>query len=91
MGEAIPKSGRLGYTKASRPMGDFKNCPDCKGRGYFHCPCWPADCLCGQDEENCERCDATGLIDPDEEAHYEAMDEMYQRHAENRLHATERS
>lgn len=42
-------------------------CPDCNGRGYYRCPCWPGDCLCGQDDQDCETCDGTGWLDPDDE------------------------
>lgn len=56
---------------------DFASCPDCNGRGYFHCPCWPGDCICGCDVDDCERCEATGLIDRDEEAYYEVMADVH--------------
>ncbi len=44
----------------------LKKCPVCNGRGYFHCECWPADCICGQDYEPCEECGGDGFYDPDE-------------------------
>lgn len=62
----------------------LKECPDCNGRGYHKCPCWPADCICGHDDEDCERCDAIGLIDPDEEAYEEAMYADDMRYIETR-------
>lgn len=43
---------------------DLKKCPACNGRGYFRCDCWPADCICGQDEETCDECGGDGWIDP---------------------------
>lgn len=43
---------------------ELRPCPACKGRGYHKCPCWPADCICGQDDEDCENCDGTGWLDP---------------------------
>jgi len=43
---------------------ELRPCLDCKGRGYHRCPCWPADCLCGQEDEDCENCDGTGWLDP---------------------------
>ena len=43
---------------------DLESCRACGGRGYFHCECWPADCLCGGDYEPCDECDGTGWIDP---------------------------
>jgi len=39
-------------------------CQACNGRGYFRCECWPADCLCGQDEDTCWECNGDGWIDP---------------------------
>ncbi len=45
----------------SDPM---KKCTACSGRGYFHCECWPADCICGADYEPCEECGGDGWIDP---------------------------
>jgi len=43
---------------------DLKKCPACNGRGYFRCDCWPADCICGCDEEDCDECGGEGWIDP---------------------------
>ena len=37
----------------------------CRGRGYFRCECWPGDCICGRDDEDCEQCDGTGWLYPD--------------------------
>lgn len=39
-------------------------CTACSGRGYFRCDCWPADCICGQDEDTCWECNGDGWIDP---------------------------
>lgn len=38
-------------------------CTACNGRGYHRCDCWPADCICGQDEDTCFECDGEGIID----------------------------
>jgi hypothetical protein len=40
-----------------------KNCTACNGRGYIRCACWPGDCICGQDDIDCEACDGTGQDD----------------------------
>ena len=40
-----------------------KRCHVCNGRGYFHCACWPGDCICSWGDEDCEECDATGWLD----------------------------
>lgn len=37
-----------------------RRCPVCHGRGYIRCECWPADCICGIDDEECDFCDGTG-------------------------------
>ena len=39
-------------------------CPDCNGRGYHRCECWPGDCICGRDDDDCENCNGEGWIDP---------------------------
>ncbi|GLR55165.1 hypothetical protein GCM10007923_63860 [Shinella yambaruensis] len=39
-------------------------CTACGGRGYFHCECWPGDCICGLDDQDCEDCGGEGWIDP---------------------------
>ena len=38
-------------------------CPACNGRGYHHCDCWPGDCICGIDDQDCDYCDGIGWID----------------------------
>lgn len=43
-----------------------KRCSVCHGRGHFHCDCWPGDCICGYDYEECEYCDGTGYVLPDD-------------------------
>lgn len=54
-----------GRASLSQPMADKRTkCHACGGRGYFRCDCWPADCICGQDEDTCFDCDGEGLIDP---------------------------
>lgn len=47
-------------------MSDLKRCPACNGRGYCHCECWPADCICGYGygDLDCEECRGEGVIDP---------------------------
>jgi len=30
-----------------------KRCPVCRGRGALRCDCWPGDCICGWDDEDC--------------------------------------
>lgn len=42
---------------------ELKRCPVCKGRGYFHCTCWPGDCICGEDYQDCENCHGEGWIE----------------------------
>lgn len=59
---------------AEQPL---RRCPDCDGRGYHMCECWPADCIMGCEEPECGRCDGCGFIDPVEEAHWDAMDRHY--------------
>lgn len=61
---------------------EFRRCPDCKGRGYHKCPCWPADCICGQDEEECETCDGTGWLDP---SYDDDLDRAFPRRCETRM------
>lgn len=46
-------------------MDEPKKCTVCNGRGYFHCKCWPADCICGYDDEDCDECEGTGYISDD--------------------------
>lgn len=41
-------------------------CPVCRGWGYIPCDCWPGDCLCGYGDEDCEYCDGTGDVLPDD-------------------------
>ena len=53
---------------------DMKRCTVCNGRGYFHCECWPADCICGGDYEPCEECGGDGWIDPS----YDLLDDMFE-------------
>ncbi len=43
---------------------DLKPCPDCGGYGGHRCECWPADCICGWDDDPCDRCDGSGYINP---------------------------
>lgn len=38
-------------------------CAACDGRGYFRCECWPGDCICGWDDQDCEDCGGEGWID----------------------------
>ena len=49
-------------------------CRVCRGRGYFHCDCWPADCICGYDYEPCDECEGTGWLRPD---HFDYLDGEY--------------
>lgn len=44
-----------------------EKCPVCNGRGYIRCECWPADCICGFDDEYCDWCQGTGDGDFDED------------------------
>lgn len=53
-------------TLANRPV----RCQSCSGRGYHPCGCWPGDCLCGWDDEECEDCGGTGF-ERDEDEEYE--------------------
>lgn len=46
----------------------LKRCPVCNGRGYFHCDCWPGDCICGWDDEPCEWCCGNGWIESDDDS-----------------------
>lgn len=39
------------------------SCTACDGRGYFRCACWPGDCICGWDDQDCEECGGEGIID----------------------------
>lgn len=39
-------------------------CKACNGRGYHHCACWPGDCICGQDGDECFECGGEGWVDP---------------------------
>jgi len=39
-------------------------CAACDGRGYHRCECWPGDCICGWDDQDCEECGGEGWIDP---------------------------
>lgn len=59
---------------------DLKRCTACNGRGYFHCECWPADCLCGGDYEPCEECGGDGWVDP----FFAAEEDKYWREMEAR-------
>lgn len=38
-------------------------CPACDGRGYHRCACWPADCICGCGDEDCDECGGEGILD----------------------------
>lgn len=42
-------------------------CTACNGRGYRRCACWPGDCICGQDDVDCEACYGEGWVDTVEE------------------------
>lgn len=42
-------------------------CTVCSGRGSFRCGCWPADCICGQEEETCWECNGDGWLDPSDD------------------------
>lgn len=46
---------------------DLVKCTACNGRGYHHCECWPGDCICGDDDRDCEDCDGTGWAWPDQD------------------------
>lgn len=49
-------------------------CTVCSGRGSLRCDCWPADCICGQDEETCWECNGDGWLDPS----YDPFDGHYE-------------
>lgn len=49
-------------TDTGRP--ELRRCPVCHGRGYFHCECWPGDCICGFGDLDCDECHGEGWIDP---------------------------
>lgn len=58
--------------------GDVK-CPDCDGLGYIRCACWPGDCICGLDDQDCENCNGGGVVwcdcqseDRDDDYEYES-------------------
>lgn len=51
-------------TGTSIAADHLKRCPACKGRGYRRCACWPGDCICGEDDRDCENCGGEGWIDP---------------------------
>ena len=57
---------------------DLKPCRLCNGRGYFHCKCWPGDCICGGDDERCDECGGEGWVDPfigaEEEEYWREME-----------------
>ncbi len=42
---------------------ETERCPVCQGRGYIHCECWPADCICGWGNEDCEYCHGHGEVE----------------------------
>jgi len=42
---------------------ETEKCPVCYGRGYLRCACWPGDCICGEDDRDCEACFGTGFRD----------------------------
>lgn len=48
---------------------NFEPCPVCDGRGYLRCACWPGDCICGEDNRDCEACFGTGEADEDDGWH----------------------
>lgn len=65
-------------------MGEpLKKCPVCSGRGYFHCECWPGDCICAYGDEDCEICEATGLIYPEDE------DDLYETEPSSTMEQSE--
>lgn len=51
------------HGKSDEPLVE---CPACKGRGYRRCGCWPGDCICGLDDQDCENCGGDGWVWPDE-------------------------
>jgi len=42
-------------------------CKVCNGRGYTHCDCWPGDCICGWDDEECIACYGEGYFYPEDD------------------------
>lgn len=46
---------------------ELVKCAVCNGRGYRRCECWPGDCICGEDDRDCEECDGTGWNWPDQD------------------------
>jgi hypothetical protein len=46
---------------------EMVKCTSCRGRGYHRCACWPGDCICGEDDRDCEECDGSGWTWPDED------------------------
>lgn len=54
---------------------EMVKCSACNGRGYHHCACWPADCICGgYGEDDCEECGGEGWTWPDDD-----MDTLIER------------
>jgi len=53
-------------TDLNKTTDKLKKCPVCHGRGSLRCDCWPADCICGWDDEPCDECGGIGWFDPDE-------------------------
>lgn len=43
-----------------------ERCPVCQGRGYVRCGCWPGDCICGEDDRDCDHCFGEGWISKDD-------------------------
>ena len=54
-------------SEAMYERDEMVKCTACWGRGYHRCACWPGDCICGQDDEDCEGCDGTGWVWPDQD------------------------
>ena len=48
-------------------------CTICNGRGAIRCECWPADCICGFDDEPCDACEGTGWLHRDDDDHDDHM------------------
>jgi len=44
-----------------------RRCSVCHGRGYTLCECWPGDCICGHDDEDCIACDGEGWFYPEDD------------------------
>lgn len=45
-------------------MGErITTCTACNGLGYRRCACWPGDCICGLDDQDCFECGGEGIID----------------------------